>query len=211
MKNVFIINHPLVEHKLSILRHKDTRPELFRRLVKEITTIMGCEVTKDLPLIDVEVPTPIAIAFTKRLREGTPFIAVILRAGDGMKDAMLELLPTAMVGYIGLFRKEGSGAVEIKQYYNKLPADANQRGAIIVDPMIATGTSASHAITLLKQAGVRDIKFMCLVACEVGITKVTTDHPDVQFYCAAIDKDLLPNNYISPGLGDAGDRLYSIK
>lgn len=218
-ENVFIYEHPLIQDKLRLLRNKNTKPELFRILMKEITSLMGYEVTKDLPLRDTIIDTPITSTNAKRIAGKTPFLVIILRAGDGMKEGMLELLPTARVGFIGLYRKEGGKRigkeprekVEIEVYYNKLPIDAKNRQAIILDPMLATGSSASIAISITKKAGAKNIKFMSIVACEEGINKVTTDHPDVKFFCAAVDKHLLSNNYISPGLGDAGDRLYSIK
>ncbi len=212
MENILIVDHPLVQHKLSILRDENTKPQLFRILVKEITTIIGYEATKDLLLVDRQVKTPLAIADTKRL-SSIPFIVPIIRAGISMLDPMLELLPTASVGFIGLVREEGKGdgVVKVKQYYIKLPVDANLRDAIIVDPMLATATTACIAITELKKAGVQKIKLMCIVASNDGIKRVTSEHPDVQLFCAAIDEHLLPNNYISPGLGDAGDRLYSIE
>ena len=216
--NVFIFNNSLIHHKMARLRDKKTSFAKFRKLLKEITLIMGSEVLKDLQLMPTSVDTPITRTTAKIISEDyTPFIVVILRAGDGMKEAMLELLPTMKVGYIGLRRVEGEGKagksgkrekVVIEEYLNKLPKDAKERDVIILDPMLASGTSASHAITLLKNAGVENIKFMSIISCTAGLRKVTKDHPDVKFYTAANDKVLLGNNYISPGLGDAGDRLY---
>ena len=218
--NVFIFNYPLIDHKLSILRDKNTKPELFRKLVKEITTIMGCEVLKDLSLEEVEIETPIKKTKVRSIPSmGIPSVTAIWRAGLGMLDPILDLLPTAKVGFIGLYREENTKKIKkgkrekvvIKQYYSKLPVDIDKRDAILLDPMLASGKSASRAITLLKKAGVKNIKFVCIVSCKEGIKKVTTNHPDVKIFCASLDEELLSNNYISPGLGDAGDRLYGTK
>ena len=215
-KNIFIFdNHALIQHLMSYLRDKNTPTSEFRKLMKQITTLMGYKVLKHLTLNPVKIKTPMKATEARRIPEkNIPFIVIILRAGDGMREAMLELIPTAKVGYIGLRRVESKKIktnrrqkVVIEEYLNNLPSDADKREAIILDPMLASGTSASHAITLLKEVGVKKIKFMCIVSCDAGLTKVTTDHPDVKFFCAGNDKKLLPNNYISPGLGDAGDRL----
>ncbi len=218
MKKIYFFDHPLIQHKLAILRDKNTKQDQFRKLLEEITLIMGYVVTGDLLLTEIEVETPIQKTPAKKIGK-TPFLVVVMRAGDGMKQPMLQLLPTAKVGFIGLYRKEGKSEipgderedVEIAEYFNKLPVDASERDAIILDPMIASGTSASHAIKLVKKAGVKNIKFMCIVTCHEGIVRVTDDHPDVQFFCAAMDEGLLKNNYIYPGLGDAGDRLFGTK
>ena len=219
-RNVFIFDHPLIDHKLSILRDKNTKPDLFRRLIKEITTLMSYEVLKDLPLEEVEIETPIKITKARSIPSmRIPTVNLVWRAGGGMLDPVLDQLPTARVGFMGMYREEnirrtkGSkrDKVVIKQYYSKLPVDVGQRDAILLDPMLASGKSGSRAITILKKAGVKNIKFMCIVACKEGIRRITTNHPDVQIFCAALDKELLPNNYISPGLGDAGDRLYGTK
>jgi uracil phosphoribosyltransferase len=217
-KNVFIVDHPLVQHNLATLRNEKTDQELFCRRMEEISLLMGYEVTKSLPLEGVKVKTPLGIADSKIVSSyNVPIIVSVWRAGEGMRIGLTKLLPTAKIGFIGLYREEsskkgnGREQVVIKEYYCKLPSSACKRTAIIVDVMLASGSSASKAISLVKAAGVTDIKFMCIVACEVGIAKVTADHPDVQFFCAAIDKVLRDDNYIDPGLGDAGDLEFGTK
>lgn len=209
MKNIVILGHPLIQDKLAILRNEKTGREEFRRLVEEITMFMGYEVTKDLPLVAADVITPMGKALVRIVSEKKPFIIAVWRAGDGMVPGMLKIMPTLKVGHLGIFRDEKS--LQPVVYYNKLPDDCSQRDAILLDPMLATGGSASCAITLLKAKGVKNIKFMCLVASEVGISRINNDHPDVQIFCAALDEKLLENGYIFPGLGDAGDRLYGTK
>lgn len=209
MREVIILDHPLIQDKMAILRNEKTGREEFRRLVEEITMFMGYEVTKDLPLVSAEVITPMGKASTKIVSDKKPFIVAILRAGDGMVPGMLKIMPTLKVGHLGIFRDEAS--LQPVVYYNKLPDDCSQRDAILLDPMLATGGSASCAIGLLKDKGVRNIKFMCLVACADGINRINNDHPDVQIFCAALDEKLMKNGYIFPGLGDAGDRLYGTK
>jgi uracil phosphoribosyltransferase len=213
MKNIYISDHPLVKHKLSIARDKDTRTPQFKKLLSEVTYFIGIEATRDLPLKKVTICTPVIETIAERLSGVTPFLVPIMRAGIVMIEPMQELLPTSKVGFIGLFRKEDSlfEKVEVEKYYCKLPEDGSNRSAIVLDPMLATGVSGSMAITVLKKAGVKDIKFVCIVACPVGIKKITEDHPDVKIFCAALDEGLNEYNYIVPGLGDAGDRIYGTK
>jgi len=209
MKKFLLLNHPLIQDKMAILRNQKTGREEFRRLVEEITIFMGYEVTKGLSLADAKVKTPLGEAAVKVLSEKKPFIVAILRAGDGMVPGMLKIIPTLKVGHLGIYRNERS--LDPVEYYNKLPDDCATRDCILLDPMLATGGSASHALNLIKAKGVKNIKFMCLVACRDGVYKINYDHPDVQIFAAALDNTLLKNGYIYPGLGDAGDRLYGTK
>lgn len=205
----FVFDHPLIQHKISILRDKNTGTKEFRELVKEVSTLMGYEVTRALPLEEIEVETPIAKAKTKVLSGKSVGFVPILRAGLGMVDGLLTLIPTAKIGHIGLYRDQES--LEPVEYYCKLPDDVSKRMIILLDPMLATGGSASAAIGFLKQRGVRNIKLMSIIAAPEGIEKVHTDHPDVNIYCACVDKTLNDHAYIVPGLGDAGDRLFGTK
>ncbi|MFA6867322.1 MAG: uracil phosphoribosyltransferase [Clostridia bacterium] len=204
-----VMNHPLIIHKLSMMRDKDTNPKDFRQLLTEISMLMAYEVTRDLPLVDVEVETPI-IKYTSKMLGGRSLgIVPILRAGLGMVDGVLQLVPNAKIGHIGCYRDpETHKPVE---YYCKLPIDVDQRTVILVDPMLATGGSASMAIDFIKQRGVTDIKFMCLVAAPEGVQAINDAHPDVEIFAAALDDKLNENAYIVPGLGDAGDRLFGTK
>ena len=205
---IHITDHPLIQHKLTIMRSKDTSSGEFRRLLKEITLLMGYELTRDLPLEDIEIETPLEKARGKRVAGKKVGIVPILRAGFGMVDGLLDLMPSARVGVIGLYRDpETAKPVE---YYCKLP-DVENRDFILVDPMLATGGSASAAITLLKEKGIENIKLMCLVAAPQGVQKVNADHPDVRIYVAALDDKLNDQGYIVPGLGDAGDRIFGTK
>lgn len=206
---VFIFDHPLIQHKISLLRDKNTNTKEFRELVSEIAMLMGYEVTRDLPLQEVEIETPIGMAKTKVLSGKKVGIVPILRAGLGMVDGMLHLLPMIKVGHIGLYRDHET--LEPVEYYCKLPEDAKEREMIVLDPMLATGGSASAAITFLKQRGITQIKLMCLIAAPEGIKRVRDDHTDVQVFCAQVDEGLNDTAYIVPGLGDAGDRLYGTK
>lgn len=206
---VFIFDHPLIQHKISLLRDKNTSTKEFRELVGELAMLMAYEVTRDLPLKEVEIETPIAIAKTKVLAGKKIAIVPILRAGLGMVDGMLNLIPMAKVGHIGLYRDPQT--LEPVEYYCKLPEDATEREVIILDPMLATGGSASAAVNFLKQRGITQIKFMCLIAAPQGIERLSTDHPDVPIFCAARDPKLNEHAYIVPGLGDAGDRLFGTK
>ncbi len=205
-QNVFIFDHPLIQHKVSLLRDKNTTTKEFRELVSEIAMLMAYEVTRDLPLRDVEIETPVAVAHTKMLAGKKLAIVPILRAGLGMVDGMTQLIPNVRVGHIGLYRDPVT--VEPVEYYCKMPEDVADRDVIVLDPMLATGGSASAAIGFLKQRGIKNIKFMCLIAAPEGIARLTKDHPDVKIFCAAKDEKLNDHSYIVPGLGDAGDRLF---
>lgn len=203
-----IISHPLVQHKLTIMRRKETSSGEFRRLLREITLLMGYEITRDLPLEDMEIETPLCRAAGKRLAGKKPVIVPILRAGFGMEDGLLELIPSARVGVIGLYRDPITH--EPVEYYCKLP-DAAGRVFILIDPMLATGGSACAAISLLKKHGVEKIIFLSLLAAPEGAARVEKEHPDVDVYTAALDERLDENKYIIPGLGDAGDRIFGTK
>lgn len=209
MDKVFIFDHPLIQHKISLLRDKNTSTKEFRELVSEIAMLMGYEVTRNMPLKEVEIETPVAIAKTKVISGKKLGIVPILRAGLGMVDGMLNLLPMAKVGHIGLYRDPET--LEPVEYYCKLPMDAAEREIVILDPMLATGGSASAAISFIKEKGVTNIKLMCLIAAKTGIARINKDHPDVEIYCAAVDEKLNDHGYIVPGLGDAGDRLFGTK
>lgn len=205
---IHIIRHPLVAHKLTIMRKKETGTGDFKRLLEEITVLMGYELTRDLPLEDIEIETPICKTVGKRIAGRKLGIVPVLRAGFGMVDGMLKLIPAARVGVIGLYRDpETLSPVE---YYCKLPSVEN-RDFIIVDPMLATGGSAVAAIDLLKKHGAKNIKFMCLLAAPEGVKAVNEAHPDVPIYTAALDECLNDHGYIVPGLGDAGDRIFGTK
>jgi len=209
MENVFIFDHPLIQHKISLMRDKRTTTKEFRELVSEVSMLMAYEVTRDMPLKDVEIETPIAISHSKVLAGKKLALVPILRAGLGMVDGMLNLLPMAKVGHIGLYRDPKT--LEPVEYYCKLPEDAEEREIVLLDPMLATGGSASAAVTFLKQRGIKAIKFMCLIAAPEGIRRLHRDHPDVPIFCAALDEKLNDHAYIVPGLGDAGDRLFGTK
>ncbi len=209
MEMVHILDHPLLQHKLSILRNKETSVKDFRQLVSEISTLMCYEATRDLPLIEVEVETPLATTKVNRLGGKKLAIVPILRAGLGMVDGILNLIPSARVGHIGLYRDPESLAPV--EYYCKMPADIFDRRAIIVDPMLATGGSAIAAIQFLKGYGCQDIKLMNIIAAPEGIRAVREAHPDIPIYCAHVDDCLNEHGYIVPGLGDAGDRIFGTK
>ena len=209
MNNVFVFDHPLIQHKISLMRDKRTTTKEFRELASEVAMLMAYEVTRDLPLQEVEIETPIAVAKTKVLAGKKLALLPILRAGLGMVDGMLNLLPMAKVGHIGLYRDPET--LEAIEYYFKLPEDAKEREIVILDPMLATGGSASAAVTFLKQQGICSIKFMCLIAAPEGIDRLHRDHPDVPIFCAVRDEKLDENAYIVPGLGDAGDRLFGTR
>lgn len=210
MAAVHVLDHPLIQHKLSILRDKDTGVKVFRELVGEIAALMCYEATRNLPTEEVEIETPIAIAKGRKLAGKKLVIVPILRAGLGMVDAMIDLIPSAKVGHIGLYRDpETHLPVE---YYSKMPPDISERQVFLVDPMLATGGSASAAITLLKEKfGCKHITLMDLIAAPEGVKEIQTDHPDVEIFVASIDEKLNENAYIIPGLGDAGDRIFGTK
>ena len=209
MSTLHIIDHPLIQHKLTIMRDKRTGAKEFRELLDEITLLMGYEITRDFPLVDWEIETPIQKMTAKRIAGKKVAIVPILRAGLGMVDGLLELLPVAKVGHIGLYRDHETHKPVV--YYCKLPEDIGRRTVILCDPMLATGGSASDAITMLKERGAKDIRLLNLVAAPEGVEKVQRDHPDVDIFVAALDEKLNENCYIIPGLGDAGDRLFGTK
>ena len=209
MAEVHILDHPLIQHKVSILRDKNTGVKEFREVVGEIAALMCYEATRDLPLEDVTIETPIATGTFKRLSGKKLAIVPILRAGLGMVDTIIDLIPSAKVGHIGLYRDpETHNPVE---YYCKMPPDISEREVLIVDPMLATGGSASAAITFLKGYGCKNIKLMNIIGCPEGIKAVNEEHPDVEMYVACVDEKLNENKYIVPGLGDAGDRIFGTK
>lgn len=207
--NVNVMNHPLITHKVSMMRDKNTCPKDFRQLLKEISLLMAFEVTRDLPLENVEIETPITKCTCKMLGGRSIGVVPILRAGLGMVDGILELVPSAKIGHIGCYRDPVT--LQPQEYYCKLPIDVDKRTVIVVDPMLATGGSAAMAIDFIKQRGVTDIKFMCLIAAPEGVTALNKAHPDVPIYAAALDDHLNEHAYIVPGLGDAGDRLFGTK
>lgn len=205
----FIADHPLIQHKLSLLRDKNTGSKEFRELIAEITMLLCYEATRDLPLKEVEIETPMAITKASVISGRKLAFVPILRAGLGMVDGVMELVPAAKVGHIGLYR-DPETALPV-EYYCKLPNDITSREVIVLDPMLATGGSAIDAIGQLKARGVQNIKFMCIIAAPEGLTALGKAHPDVQIYCAALDRCLNDKKYILPGLGDAGDRIYGTK
>ncbi|MYV17931.1 uracil phosphoribosyltransferase [Furfurilactobacillus milii] len=204
-----VLDHPLIQHKLTIIRNRDTGTKVFREVVNEISTLMAYEVSRDMPLEDVEVTTPIEKTVKKQLAGKKVAIVPILRAGLGMVDGFLNLIPAAKVGHIGMYRDEES--LQPVEYFVKMPADIDQRQIFIVDPMLATGGSAIMAIDALKQRGAHSFKFMCLVAAPEGVKALQKAHPEVDIYTAALDEKLNEDGYIMPGLGDAGDRLFGTK
>jgi uracil phosphoribosyltransferase len=209
MAKLQVLDHPLIQHKLSLIRDEKTGSKEFRELVEEVAMLMAYEVTRDFPLQEVEVQTPVALAKSKMLAGRKVGLVPILRAGLGMVDGMLRLIPAARVGHVGLYRDpETLSPVE---YYCKLPSDIAERDLIVIDPMLATGGSASAAITFLKDRGAKNIKLMCLIAAPEGIQAVQGNHNDVDIFVAAVDERLNDHGYIIPGLGDAGDRLFGTK
>lgn len=203
---VFEMTHPLIQHKLTFLRDKNTGSKEFRSLVGEIAMLMCYEATRDLPLEETRVETPVAMATTKVLSGRKLAFVPILRAGLGMVDAVLELVPAAKVGHIGLYRDHET--LQPVEYYSKLPQDTNERDVIVLDPMLATGGSAVDAINIIKRIHPKSIKFMCVIAAPEGVEALSKAHPDVPIYCAHIDDHLNESGYIVPGLGDAGDRIF---
>ena len=209
MSVVEIVEHPLIQHKISLMRDRRTGTKEFRDLVSEVATLLCYEATRDLPLEEVEVETPIALARTKVLAGRKLALVPILRAGLGMVDGMLRLIPAAKVGHIGLYRNEGT--LEPVEYYCKLPKDIAEREVMVLDPMLATGGSAKDAITLIKKRGAKHIKFIGLLAAPEGMKALHEAHPDVDIYVGALDERLNDKGYIVPGLGDAGDRIFGTK
>lgn len=207
--NVHVINHPMVQHKLTILRDKNTGVKEFREVVEELALFMGYEVTRNLPLEEIEIETPICKTTSKVISGKKLGIVPILRAGLGMVDGLLNLVPTAKVGHIGLYRDPET--LKPVEYYCKLPTDVAERDLIVLDPMLATGGSAIAAITFLKDKGAKSIKLVNLLAAPEGIEAVMDVHPDIEIYVAAVDERLNDHGYIVPGLGDAGDRLFGTK
>lgn len=203
------LNHPLVTHKLSILRDKNTGTKEFRELINELAVLLCYEAFKDEELKDIEIETPLTKLKTKRLDEDKYAFVPILRAGMGMLDGVISVIPNAKVGHIGMYRDEST--FEPVNYFFKVPKEIEKREVFILDPMLATGGSALDAIELLKEKGVKKIKFLCIIAAPEGIKAVEEKHPDVQIYCACIDEKLNENRYIIPGLGDAGDRIFGTK
>ncbi|MBQ9977115.1 MAG: uracil phosphoribosyltransferase [Clostridia bacterium] len=209
MSKVLIYDHPLIQHKLSILRDERTGTKQFRELINEIAMLMCYEATRDLELEDVKVKTPMEVMTAKKISGRKLAFVPILRAGLGMVDGVLSLIPTAKVGHIGMYRDPDTH--EPVDYYCKLPADIPERDVIVLDPMLATGGSAIDAVARIKEFGPKNIKFMCIIAAPEGVEAFTNAHPDVELYCAALDRQLNDHAYILPGLGDAGDRIFGTK
>lgn len=208
-ENVFIFDHPLIKHKMAILRDKNTETKKFRELVEEITTVMTYESMKDVVLTPVEVETPLERTVQYKIKEESIAIVPILRAGLGMVNGVHRVFPTACVGHIGMYRNEET--LEPCEYYCKLPEGIEKKTVFLVDPMLATGGSAADAIAALKKRGCKKIKFMAIIGAPEGVERVAAAHPDVKIYVAALDRQLNENGYILPGLGDAGDRLFGTK
>ena len=209
MSKVMIFDHPLIQHKLSILRDEKTSVKEFRELVSEIAQLMCYEATRDLPLEEIDVQTPVAVAKCHRIAGKKLAVVPILRAGLGMVDGMVAMMPNVKVGHVGLFRDPET--LEPVKYYYKMPPDITERDVIIVDPMLATGGSAIAATQFLKDDGVKNIKLMCMIAAPEGVEAMQAAHPDVEIYAAALDDHLNDHGYIVPGLGDAGDRIFGTK
>ncbi|WP_188456673.1 uracil phosphoribosyltransferase [Virgibacillus oceani] len=209
MGKVHVLDHPLIQHKLTYIRDKNTGTKEFRELVDEVAMLMAFEITRDLPLQEITTETPVMEATTKVLAGKKIGLIPILRAGLGMVDGMLSLIPAARVGHVGLYRDPES--LQPVEYYIKLPSDISERELIVLDPMLATGGSANDAIHSLKKRGAKQIRLMCLIAAPEGVKKIQEEHPDVDVYLAALDEKLDDHGYIVPGLGDAGDRLYGTK
>ncbi|MCQ2558655.1 MAG: uracil phosphoribosyltransferase [Oscillospiraceae bacterium] len=209
MSNLCVFDHPLIQHKLSVLRDEKTSVKEFRELISEISMLMCFEVTRNLALEEVDVQTPVAVAKCRRLAGKKLAVVPILRAGLGMVDGMVNMIPNVKVGHIGLFRDPET--LEPVKYYFKMPPDIGERDVIVVDPMLATGGSASAAVTFLKEAGAKSIRLMDIIAAPEGVERMQKDHPDVDIYVAALDDHLNDHGYIVPGLGDAGDRIFGTK
>ncbi len=209
MSNVHVIDHPLVQHKLSLMRRKDASTNSFRRLLNELSMLMAYEVTRDMPMQDVEIETPLETMTTKVIDGKKLVLVSILRAGNGILEGMLTVVPGARVGHIGLYRDPKT--LTAVEYYFKMPSEMQDRDIIVVDPMLATGNSAIAAVERLKELNPKSIKFVCLLTCPEGVKALQTAHPDVPIYTAAIDRELNDHGYILPGLGDAGDRIFGTK
>jgi uracil phosphoribosyltransferase len=209
MKNIYVFDHPLIQHKISMLRDAKTSTKDFRDLVNEVAMLMGYEVTRSMPLKEIEIETPLGMSKANIISGKKLGLIPILRAGLGMVEGMLNLLPMAKVGHLGLFRDPDS--LKPVKYYCKLPDDIKERDAVILEPMLATGGTATEAVRLLKEEGIEVINIMCLIASKQGIETINKEHPDVQIYCAAVDEELNEQGYVIPGLGDAGDRLFGTK
>lgn len=209
MSNVFIMDHPLIQHKLGIMRRKTTSTKEFRDLVTEVAMLICYEATRNLPLADIEIETPLVKTIAKEIAGKKLCIVPILRAGLHMADGILNLVPSAKVGHVGLYRNEET--LEPVEYFCKLPSDADEREIFVVDPMLATGGSAVAAINLLKKRGISKIHFLCLIAAPEGVERLSKAHPDVEIYIGNLDERLNEKGYILPGLGDAGDRIYGTK
>lgn len=209
MSNVVVMEHPLIKHKIGLARRTETGSKEFRSLINEVAMLMCFEATRDLQLHDVEIDTPICKTTVQELKGKKLAVVPILRAGLGMVEGMLNLIPAAKVGHIGLFRDEKTH--EPIEYYCKMPEDISEREVFIVDPMLATGGSASAAITMLKKRGAKNLRFMCIIAAPEGLERLRKDHPDVDIYIGCLDEKLNENKYIVPGLGDAGDRIFGTK
>lgn len=209
MSHVTVIDHPLVQHKLTLMRRKDASTNSFRRLLNELSSLMAYEVTRDLPMQEIEVETPLE-TMTSKVIDGKKVVLVsILRAGNGILEGMLSVIPGARVGHIGLYRDPKT--LTAVEYYFKMPSEMQDRDIIVVDPMLATGNSAAAAVERLKELNPKSIKFVCLLTCPEGIRTMQSEHPDVPIYTAAIDRQLNDHGYILPGLGDAGDRIFGTK
>lgn len=208
-EHLIVVEHPLVQHKLTLMRDKDTSTAVFRQLLREISLLLAYEVTRDLPLRSKDIETPLTKMEAPVLEGKKLALVSILRAGNGLLDGVLELIPLARVGFVGLYRDHDT--LQPVQYYFKVPADLSERRVIVVDPMLATGNSSVHAVTLLKEAGAKDVSFLCLLAAPEGIAHMKEAHPDVSIVTAAVDERLNEIGYILPGLGDAGDRMYGTK
>ena len=205
MSKLYVMNHPLIAHKLSIMRDKNTTVKDFRECAHEVALLLGYEATKDMELEEFELETPITKTIGKRIRRSIALVP-ILRAGLGMVDALMDLIPAAKIGHIGLYRNEET--LEPVEYYCKLPTDIENREVLVLDPMLATGGSAVAAINFIKKRGAKNIRFVCIIAAPQGIEVLQKAHPDVDIYCGSVDEKLNENGYIVPGLGDAGDRLF---